>query len=69
MQIEENTGDRFVFNCFQFNRLTLNTIAAVFITIGTVFDAAVWYYVKNLKIFDDDKPKEVNLTKMNNQSD
>jgi len=24
--------------------------------IGTLFDAGVWYYVKNLQIFDEEEP-------------
>jgi hypothetical protein len=34
-----------------------------FVAIGTAFDAAVWYYSKNLKIFDEDvELKEVEQT-------
>jgi len=32
----------------------LNVTAAVFVAIGTLFDVGVWYYVKDLKIFDDE---------------
>lgn len=28
--------------------------AAVFVTIGAIFDCGVWYYVKDLKIFDEE---------------
>lgn len=45
-------NENFVTNLI--NRYTLNTIAAVFVLIGTLFDCGVWYYVKNLKIFDDE---------------
>ncbi|GLG94711.1 Solute carrier organic anion transporter family member [Gryllus bimaculatus] len=45
-------------NCWLYNgeslRYMLNLTAASFVTIGTLFDAGVWYFVKNLKIFDDD---------------
>jgi hypothetical protein len=34
-----------------------------FVAIGTAFDVAVWYYAKNLKIFDDEvELKEVEKT-------
>lgn len=34
-----------------------------FVAIGTVFDIAVWYYAKNLKIFDEEvELKEVEQT-------
>ncbi|XP_055379740.1 solute carrier organic anion transporter family member 74D-like isoform X2 [Condylostylus longicornis] len=43
-------------NCWYYNaeslRYKLNLIASVFVTIGTLFDVGVWYYVKDLKIFD-----------------
>jgi len=40
----------------------MNFIAAGFVTVGVLFDAGVWYYVKDLKIFDDDiKPKELEM--------
>ncbi|XP_022915464.1 solute carrier organic anion transporter family member 74D [Onthophagus taurus] len=45
-------------NCWLYNsetlRYTLNFTAAGFVTIGTIFDVGVWYFVKGLKIFDDD---------------
>lgn len=28
--------------------------SAVFVTIGALFDVGVWYYVKDLKIFDEE---------------
>lgn len=34
-----------------------------FVAIGTAFDAAVWYYSKNLKIFDEEvELKEIEET-------
>ena len=40
----------------------MNFIAAGFVTMGVLFDAAVWYYVKDLKIFDEEiKMKELEL--------
>lgn len=48
-------------NCWLYDnyklRIWLNTISCGFLTIGTLLDAGVWYYVKNLKIFDDDLPE------------
>ena len=32
----------------------MNFTAAAFVCIGTFFDMGVWYYVKGLKIFDED---------------
>ncbi|XP_071453353.1 solute carrier organic anion transporter family member 74D [Hetaerina americana] len=52
-------------NCWLYNgaslRYILNFTAAAFVTIGTAFDGGVWYYAKNLKIFDDheDVKKEI----------
>lgn len=53
-------------NCWLYDnqklRIWLNTISAVFLTIGTVLDGGVWYFVKNLKIFDDELPEsDINL--------
>lgn len=40
----------------------MNLIAAAFVAVGVFFDMGVWYYVKDLKIFDDDvKTKEIEL--------
>lgn len=40
----------------------MNFIAAGFVTVGVLFDVGVWYYVKDLKIFDDEvKEKELEL--------
>lgn len=45
-------------NCWLYDakslRYLINIIAAVLVSIGTLFDAGVWYYVKDLKIFDDE---------------
>ncbi|GLV37583.1 Organic anion transporting polypeptide 58Dc [Carabus blaptoides fortunei] len=45
-------------NCWLYNgemlRYTMNFTAAAFVAIGTLFDAGVWYFVKDMKIFDDD---------------
>lgn len=32
----------------------MNYTAATFVLIGTLFDAGVWYCVKELKIFDEE---------------
>lgn len=46
-------------------RWTLNTVAAVFLAFGTLFDVGVWYFVKNLKVYDDeggdDEPRQLNV--------
>jgi solute carrier organic anion transporter family, member 5A len=40
----------------------MNYIAAAFITMGVLFDAGVWRYVKDLKIFDEEvKEKEIKI--------
>lgn len=40
----------------------MNFIAAGFVSVGVIFDAGVWYYVKDLKIFDEEiKPKELEM--------
>ena len=45
-------------NCWLYDgetlRYLLNFVAAFFVAIGTLVDLAVWYYVKDLKIFDND---------------
>ncbi|XP_032662580.1 solute carrier organic anion transporter family member 74D-like [Odontomachus brunneus] len=45
-------------NCWLYNgetlRYLLNFTAASFVTIGTLFDVGVWYYVKDVKIFDEE---------------
>uniref|UniRef100_A0A182WBM8 Kazal-like domain-containing protein n=1 Tax=Anopheles minimus TaxID=112268 RepID=A0A182WBM8_9DIPT len=53
-------------NCWLYDgetlRYLLNFIAAAFVLVGTLFDCGVWYYVKDLKIFDDEvKDKEIAL--------
>ena len=51
-------------NCWLYNgeilRYTVNFTAAAFVTIGTLFDAGVWYFVKDLQIFDDELEFELN---------
>ncbi|KAH8269636.1 hypothetical protein KR018_010960 [Drosophila ironensis] len=51
-------------NCWLYDplsmRYTLNFTAAVFIAIGAIFDLGVWYYAKDLKIFDEEV-KEVEM--------
>ncbi|XP_059613651.1 solute carrier organic anion transporter family member 74D-like [Phlebotomus argentipes] len=45
-------------NCWLYDgeslRYLMNFTAAVFVIIGTLFDCGVWFYVKDLKIFDDE---------------
>ncbi|XP_056646854.1 solute carrier organic anion transporter family member 74D [Diorhabda sublineata] len=45
-------------NCWLYNgetlRYTVNFTAATFVFIGTLFDIAVWYFVKDLHIFDEE---------------
>ncbi|XP_052862967.1 solute carrier organic anion transporter family member 74D-like isoform X2 [Anopheles cruzii] len=53
-------------NCWLYDghtlRYLLNFIAAAFVLVGTLFDCGVWYYVKDLKIFDDEvNEKELEL--------
>ncbi|XP_058794443.1 solute carrier organic anion transporter family member 74D isoform X2 [Phymastichus coffea] len=54
-------------NCWLYNgetlRYLLNFTAASFVTLGTLFDVGVWYYVKDVKIFDE----EVELENINEQ--
>lgn len=45
--------------CF-YSRYILNIVASAFVTLGSLFDIGVWYYVKNLSIFDEEKPNEDN---------
>lgn len=41
----------------------MNIIAACFVSIGVLFDAGVWFYVKDLKIFDEKvNEKELEMT-------
>ena len=47
----------------------MNFIAAGFVTLGVIFDAGVWYYVKDLKIFDEEvKNKEIELVEKNEET-
>ncbi|XP_065078887.1 solute carrier organic anion transporter family member 74D-like [Ochlerotatus camptorhynchus] len=51
-------------NCWLYDgeslRYLLNFIAAAFVLVGTLVDCGVWYYVKDLKIFDEEvKDKEI----------
>uniref|UniRef100_A0A0K8WG47 Solute carrier organic anion transporter family member n=2 Tax=Bactrocera latifrons TaxID=174628 RepID=A0A0K8WG47_BACLA len=53
-------------NCWLYDpeslRYTLNITASVFVAIGALFDWGVWYYVKDLKIFDEEvKDFEMNV--------
>uniref|UniRef100_A0A1A9UYM4 Solute carrier organic anion transporter family member n=1 Tax=Glossina austeni TaxID=7395 RepID=A0A1A9UYM4_GLOAU len=45
-------------NCWLYDpeslRYTLNITASMFVVLGALFDCGVWYYVKDLKIFDED---------------
>lgn len=45
-------------NCWLYNgetlRYLLNFTAASFVTVGTLFDVGVWYFVKDVKIFDEE---------------
>lgn len=40
----------------------MNFTAAAFVLIGTLFDAAVCYYVKGLQIFDEEIELEEDIT-------
>ncbi|XP_018326966.1 solute carrier organic anion transporter family member 5A1 [Agrilus planipennis] len=50
-------------NCWLYNgeilRYRMNFTAASFVTIGTIFDLGVWYFVKDLKIFDEEVELEL----------
>lgn len=37
-----------------FTRATTPCLVPGFVTIGTFFDVGVWYYVKDVKIFDEE---------------
>lgn len=39
-------------------RYNMNIIASTFVFIGTIFDVGVWYFVKDLKIFDEEVKEE-----------
>ncbi|XP_050324330.1 solute carrier organic anion transporter family member 74D-like [Bactrocera neohumeralis] len=57
-------------NCWLYDplamRYILNLTAGAFIFIGTVFDGGVWFLVKNLKIFDEEKQNTEEGTKEEN---
>ncbi|XP_005176681.1 solute carrier organic anion transporter family member 74D [Musca domestica] len=60
-------------NCWLYDpeslRYILNMTAAVFIAIGAIFDCGVWYYVKDLKIFDDEvKDDEMEMVQKEEES-
>lgn len=44
-------------NCWLYDseslRYKVNLYASFFVAIGTIFDVGVWYFVKDLKIFDE----------------
>lgn len=43
-------------------RYYMNFFAAAFVMVGTICDLGVWYYVKDLKIFDDEiKDQELDI--------
>lgn len=46
------TGNCWLYDS-EFLRYNLNLFASLFVVVGTLFDVVVWYYVKDLKIFDD----------------
>lgn len=56
-------------NCWLYDveslRYIMNLTAASFVTIGVLFDVGVWYFVKNLKIYDEpeDDDQEMNSLK------
>lgn len=39
-------------------------IAAIFITISVLFDIGVWYFVKNLKVFDEEVQDDGNSAQL-----
>lgn len=46
-------------NCWFYDgpkmRFAMNIVGAIFVTIGTLLDVGVWYYAKDLKIFDNEE--------------
>lgn len=46
----------------------MNIISASIITFGVLFDAGVWYYVKDLKIFDDDDEQKISNSSVTNKN-
>lgn len=57
-------------NCWFYDgpkmRFAMNIVGAFFVTIGTVLDGGVWYYAKNLNIFDEEKMKNHNEKEVTN---
>ncbi|BES92194.1 Organic anion [Nesidiocoris tenuis] len=55
-------------NCWLYNgeslRYIMNFTAAGFVFVGMLFDGGVWYFVKGLKIFDDEDELEAPDTKI-----
>jgi hypothetical protein len=53
----ENCGEKT--NCLLYDthamRTNISAFVASFMFIGLIFDTLVWYYVKDLKIFDDEE--------------
>lgn len=47
--------------CFH-SRYILNIVASAFVTLGALFDIGVWYYVKNLNIFDEENKDDNTVT-------
>ena len=58
----ENCGEKT--NCLLYDthamRTNISAFVACFMFIGLLFESLVWYYVKDLKIFDDEKGQLVN---------
>lgn len=50
-------------------RYSLNIIASIFVAIGVFFDGGVWYLVKDLKIFDDEEPKDTKLSEIGSKEE
>lgn len=50
-------------NCWFYDgpkmRFAMNIVGAYFVTVGTVLDVGVWYYAKNIKIFDEENTNEI----------
>lgn len=46
----------------------MNLYASVFVSLGTLFDIGVWYYVKGLKIFDE-KVKDDELAEVEKEEE
>lgn len=53
--------------CFH-SRYLLNIVASAFVTLGALFDIGVWYYVKNLNIFDEENNVDNNVNDNNNKA-